>query len=105
MILNIFENFCWRFYLKDLNTRREADSVLSEVHRKQNEAKRMTLLLQSLKELRRLRTESLKSRRGLYTREEDNFHFNKTIGQKKQNVPYLSVFQFVLSRPITLLYF
>jgi len=65
--------------LRDLNTRREADSVLSEVHRKQNEAKRMTLLLQSLKELRRLRTESLKSRRGLYTREEDNFHFNKTI--------------------------
>jgi len=67
------------FHLKDLNTRREADLVLSEVHRKQNEAKRMTMLLQSLKELRQLRAESLKSRRGLYTKEQDNVHFDNTI--------------------------
>jgi len=65
--------------LRDLNIRREADLVLSEVHRKQNEAKRMAMLLQSLKELRRLRAESLKSRRGLYTTEEDNVRFNSTI--------------------------
>lgn len=65
--------------LRDLNTRREADLVLSEVHRKQNEAKRMTMLLQSLKELRQLRAESLKSRRGLYTKEQDNVHFDNTI--------------------------
>jgi Programmed cell death protein 7 len=54
---------------------------LSEVRRKQNEAKRLLELLESLKELRQLRAASVKSRHGLFAMEEQNVHF-ATVTEK-----------------------
>jgi len=60
--------------IRDLETRREAELVLSEVRRKQNEANRLTMLLKSLKELRRLRAGSSNN-----NSDKDNADFNNTI--------------------------
>ena len=67
--------------LQDRDTRIEADVVLSEVRRKQNDCKRLRHLLYSLAELRRLRSKSVESRHGLYATEEDNSRFENATKQ------------------------
>lgn len=74
----------YNFFVQDKDTSREADLILSEVRRKQNEAKRWIDLLDALKELRKLRATAVQSQHGLYAKEEDNSRFATVTDQLGQ---------------------